>query len=507
MKRMNRRIGTKWIAAGCAGLLLTSAPLVARPASSSAGRTAAPADSRIGPAQQRALALLEALKSPDANVVKDFLAHNLPPEALKEKKEQQWISSLLAETIKLRGGSFVRWEKVGDTEAQLVYRNDLFDRLETTGVTVEPAAPHRITGWSKPKPLPSNTPAPRNDEELAARLDAFARRMEKHDFFSGTILIERGDTLVLAKAYGLAERNMRAPNHLDTKMKLASITKLFTAVAIGQLVEQGKVSLDDPITKYVPDVAGGDRVRIRHLLSHTSALGDIDYGKAWEMSPFDLRTLDDWIKVSDMRPPAREPGTSWEYSNLGYTYLGKVIEAASGQDYYSYLTDHVFKPAGMVNSGVWGVDYVIPNLAHTYEMEFDLGAGQYRNVTLRDGARGPSSGGAISTVEDLARFARALRTGVLLKPATFRQFTTPLPETGKKLWGLGFYNAKLGNSEIMGVGHGGNLMGTCTEFLMFEHQGTPWTITVLSNSGLRACYPMFGEMETLLGQMLTSAGK
>lgn len=387
---------------------------------------------------------------------------------------------------------------MSDTEATLVYRNDLFDRLEMIGVKIEPASPHRIVDWTKPKELPSTVPPPRTDEELAARLHAFAQRMADYDFFSGTVLIVKGDRPILARAYGLAERNFAVPNRLDSRMLTASITKMFTAVAIGQLADQGKLSIDDPLSRYVPDAPGAARVRIRHLLSHTSGIGDVDYAQTvWHTNPNDLRDLDAWIEVAEKAPPKSEPGTTWEYNNLGYLYLGKVIAKVSGEDYYSYVQNRVFEPAGMINSTCPHFDAVVPNMAYPYELEFSFGAPTYFNTLLKDGARGGADGCAVSTVEDLARFARALRAGTLLRPETFREFTKVVPETASRLWGLGFYNRKLGTSDIVTVGHGGNSMGVCTQFAMFDHQGIPWTFAILSNSGLRACNPLVKETKEL----------
>ena len=464
-----------------------------------------PSSARTRPAQARALELLQALTSYDLATTREFVEQSVSPAALATRPVEAWVWPLIDEERKIRGGSFVRWDHVSDTEARLVYRNELFGRVEMIGVTIEPSSPHRIIDWTAPAPLPSDAVAPKSDQELAARLHAFAQRMADHDFFSGTVLIAKDGEAILARAYGLAERNFKVPNRLDTKMKMASINKMFTAVAIGQLVDQGKVTLDDFLATYVPGAPGADRVRVRHLLSHTSGIGDLDYVQTvWHTSPDDLRDLDSFMKIADTSAPKTEPGTVWEYNNLGYFYLGKVIEKVSGEDYYRYIENRVFKPAGMINSSCPQFDAALANMSYPYEVRFDLGAPAYFNTMVMDGARGGPDGCAVSTVEDLARFARALRNGTLLQPATFQRFTTAIPETGSRSWGLGFYRRKLGKSDIVTIGHGGNSIGVCTQFGMFEHDGIPWTFAILSNSGLRACYPLVAETKELLAQRLTA---
>lgn len=504
---MNIRTDRLWAIAAFAVAAVGFTPALAGSTQGLAQQASTPPAVEATPAQRRAIELLNALTSYDLATSKRFIEQSFSPDTLAKRPLDAWLGQMLAEELKIRGGSFVGWQNISDTEAQLVFRNELFDRLEVVGVEVEPVSPHRIIDWTPPKPLPSNTPPPKTDQELATRLHSFAQRLAHHDFFSGTVLIARGDTPILAQAYGLAERNFRVPNRLDTKMRTASLTKPFTAVAIGQLVDQGKLSLEDPVSKFLPDVPGGDKVLIRHLLNHTSAIGDWALDTFWSKNPIDFRDLNDWIEISDEAPPKNEPGTSFEYNNLAYLYLGKIIEKLSGRDYYSYVEDQVFKRAGMINTACPHMDAAVPKMAYPYGIEFELGEPTYVNMMLRDGARGGSEGCAVTTVGDMLRFANALRADTLLKPQTLVQFTTPSPETGSRLWGLGFYTRKLGQSDIMTIGHGGNSAGTCTQFAMFEHEGVPWTYVVLSNSGLRACRPMVSEISDQLAQRLVGAAK
>lgn len=456
----------------------------------------------LRPAQRRASELLDALNSRDRAVLRSFVEQSFSAEALQERPVEDQVGQLLNVADETRAPTFIRWETAGENEAKIVYRNDLFGRPQSITVKIEPAAPYKILSWTTPKNVPEPVSAPTSDEEVARRLHAFAERMAAHDFFSGVVLISRGDEPILERAYGLAERNFDVPNRTDTKFLLASITKLFTAVAIGQLVEQGKVSLDDTLAKFVPEAAGGDRVRIKHLLSHTSGIGDIATETFHRTHPADMRTIAEVIELADHAPPRFEPGTDWEYNNLGYLYLGRVIEAASGQNYYDYVAENVFSPAEMSSTGFWDLDYVIPKKAYPYERDFGIGTLDYRNMLLLGVVKGMPFGSATGIVGDLKRFAAALRDGTLLRPETLAEFRKVVPGSGRRNWGLGFRTRKLAGSDIVTTGHSGNSVGTCTDFLMFDHRGTPWTIVVLSNSGISACIPLVREASALLVQRL-----
>lgn len=495
-----------WMTAALALALLTTAPAASAQATK-AGGSSASTTAQLKPSQTRALELLQVLNSFDLAMTTKFVEQSFSPEALEKMRVRHRVWWMMLAERQIRGASFVRWQSVTDTVAKLVYRNDLLDRLETIEVKIEPASPHRIVSWTAPKALPSINPPPKSDQELAARLHAFAQRMADFDFFSGTVLITKGDEPVLAKAYGLAERNFNVANRLDTKFRAASINKMFTAVAIGQLVDQGKVSLEDPLSKFVPDAPGAGRVTIRHLLSHTSGITVPDDDDLLATSPSTLRDLDSWINLTKKKELTTEPGKSFQYNNLGFSYLGKVIEKVSGENYYRFMQEHVFNRAGMIDTSCPHYDTPVDNMSYPYEIEFDLGVPTYVNMMVKGGARPPASGCAVTTVADMARFARALHAGKLLTPATLREFTKVVSETGDRLWGLGFYTTKLGRSEIATVGHGGNSFGVCTQFGMFDHQGIPWTFTILSNSGLLACNPMVSELNELLAQRLTGGGK
>ena len=161
----------------------------------------------------------------------------------------------------------------------------------------------------------------------------------------------KDDKPIFEKAYGLANKETNTPNKTDTKFNLGSINKIFTRIAIGQLVQQGKISFDDKLGKYLPDYPNKDaaeKVTIRHLVTMKSGIGDFFGDKFTAMPKDKLRKNSDFIPLFADKPLAFEPGTNEQYSNGGYILLGAIIEKVSGKSYYDYVRENIFKPAGMI---------------------------------------------------------------------------------------------------------------------------------------------------------------
>jgi CubicO group peptidase (beta-lactamase class C family) len=223
--------------------------------------------------------------------------------------------------------------------------------------------------------------------------------------FSGAVLIARDGKRVVKQANGFADRQRKRPNTVDTKFNIGSVGKSFTGLAIAQLVAAGKLSFDDPIGKYIsgfpPEVASG--VTIGQLLTHTSGLGDV-FMRWHPTAPARLDIAE--ILASIVKEALQfQPGSRFGYSNSGYVALGAIIEAVTGQNYYDYVREHVFKPAGMKQTG-WYSPGQVPNMAHGYTQVDTSGTW----------VAGNPSGGVYSTVGDLLRFAQALIKRRLLSP-------------------------------------------------------------------------------------------
>ena len=197
----------------------------------------------------------------------------------------------------------------------------------------------------------------------------------------------------------------------------------------GQLAAQGKLSFDDKLGKFLPDYPNRDaaeKVTINHLLDMKSGIGDF-FGAQFESTPKDrLRTIKDFLPLFAGAPLAFEPGTNRQYSNGGYIVLGAIIEKASGQDYYDYVREHVFKPAGMQTADWYEADKTTPDLASGYTREGTNSNGKHarKNNLYTRPAKGSPAGGGYATAEDLLKFSLALQNGKLRLPE-FRGTAAP----------------------------------------------------------------------------------
>jgi CubicO group peptidase (beta-lactamase class C family) len=223
--------------------------------------------------------------------------------------------------------------------------------------------------------------------------------------FAGTVLFARigGDThaapmVLFSGAYGLADRDKNVANTMDTRFRIRSMTEMFTAVAILQLVEAGKIRLDDPLGKYIPDYPNQEiakKVTVDQLRTHTGGTGDIS-GAGFTAHRLDLKTLDDYATLYGKRAPLFEPGSRWEYSNYGMLLLGVVIQRVTGQTYYDYVADHVDGPAGMARSGSDPENEAVPDRSVGYIWQLGAKGTVPNRNTLP--YRGTSAGGGYSIV-------------------------------------------------------------------------------------------------------------
>jgi CubicO group peptidase (beta-lactamase class C family) len=328
-----------------------------------------------------------------------------------------------------------------------------------------------------------------SDAQILQDLKANLDRLVAEDKFSGAVLIAKGDTILFEHAYGYADHAFNALNKVDTKFNLGSMGKMFTAVAVLQLVEQGKLSLDDLLIKDLPDYPNkevANKITIYQLLTHTSGLGDF-FGKEFaDSSMARFQTLESLLPLFVNQPLLFEPGTKWSYSNAGFIVLGLVIQHVSGESYYDYVREHIFKPAGMINTDNYNTDADIPNLALGYtNMPTKMGeppsAQRRSNIFMLQ--RGGSAGGGYSTVEDLFRFARALEAYKLVK----REYTD-MEMTGKVATGrpggvkyaFGMQEQFLNGVRI--VGHAGGAPGINSNLDMYPDLS--YTVAIMSNYDL-----------------------
>jgi CubicO group peptidase (beta-lactamase class C family) len=277
---------------------------------------------------------------------------------------------------------------------------------------------------------------PLSRDEVLARVRAAVDERSRADQFSGVVLVAQGDRVLIHEARGLASQEFAAANQAATRFNLGSLNKVFTRVAIGQLAEKGKLSLDDTIGKFLPAYPNRDaaaRVTVRQLLDMTSGVGDF-FGKKYEDTPKDrIRSLDDYLPFFASEPLLFAPGSQRRYSNGGYVVLGLIVEKASGQSYYDYVRDQIYVPAGMAATGYFEADVPVENVASGYTRnwdEADHGNEPRRSNIYTRPARGSSAGGGYATAMDLFRFALALRAGKLLGGLGAEWFAGPQAYAG-----------------------------------------------------------------------------
>jgi D-alanyl-D-alanine carboxypeptidase len=294
----------------------------------------------------------------------------------------------------------------------------------------------------------------------------------KEDRFAGAVLFGRRGRIVFQKAVGLANRESQTPNTLDTQFRNGSMNKMFTATAVMQLVEAGKLSLDDTVGKVMTDYPNADVARIvtiRHLLGHTGGTGDF-FGPEFMKNRLTLKTHGDYVAMFGGRAPLHEPGAEFRYSNYGMLLLGAIIERVSGLSYFDYVRTHVFEPAGMTSTGSLPESDTVPNRSTGYMRGNDAWVPNTDTLPWS----GTAAGGGYSTAGDFFRFAEALQSGKLISKASLTQMITP----GRNSQ-YGFGMALTGEGATRSFGHAGGAPGQNGDLRVFPESG--YVIVALSN--------------------------
>lgn len=429
------------------------------------GPGCAPAPTRAvdTPAAQRFETWLQAFNTGDESALHRHLQDAFAPDP--KRLLRQRIAREMADRFEV-----VRIDESHATRLVAQLRGGPSGQLFGIALEVEPVAPHRVSRFSLQR-LSSQMP----EAESLRRGAALVDRLVAQDEFSGVVLLSRNGVPVFQQAYGFADRERKVVNKLDTRFSTASVGKMFTAVAIMQLVQAGKIRLDAPFGAYVTDypnrhVAG--RTTIHQLLTHTGGTGDID----WPVTPEEqarqlrLRTVDDYLRAYGTRDSEFEPGSQWRYSNYGYILLGAVIERVSGQDYYSYVTEHVFAPAGMTASGFPTVDDPATGMATGYTR---TDSGPWRAATGEAFFRAIPAGGATTTAADMVRFADALLGHKLLDAAHTQLLTSGKVDVDRGgVYGYGVLDRRAEGGAWFG--HGGGAVGISSDLRIF-----PWSSYVI----------------------------
>ncbi len=292
------------------------------------------------------------------------------------------------------------------------------------------------------------------EAELVAQLSKTMDQLTSEDEFSGAVLLAKDGVPIFEKAYGMASREYGVANRTDTKFNIGSIDKLFTIVAIGQLIQQGKIgSVDDKLINYFPDYPNkeaAEKITLRQILTMQSGIGDF-FGPKFRATPKDqFRSIADYLPLFASEPLQFQPGTQRKYSNGGFIVLGEVIEKVSGQNYYDYVRANIFKPLGMDDTDFYEVDDVVLNRASGYTRRGIPETAPRRNNVYTLPARGSSAGGGYSTLGDLLKFGNAAAAGKILIP-TFDD-AAPAGRPFAVMRGLGFAGGAPGLNAIVETG-------------------------------------------------------
>jgi len=304
--------------------------------------------------------------------------------------------------------------------------------------------------------------------------------------FMGTVLVAQDGKVLLDKAYGFANLEWQVPNTPTTKFRLGSITKQFTAASILLLEERGKLKIEDPVKKYMPDApAAWDKITIFHVLTHTSGIPSLTSFPDFESHEAQAMTPEKLVEWFRDKPLEFEPGTKWNYSNSGYILLGYLIEKISGQSYSDFVQQNIFTPLGMKDSGYDSNSSIIAHRAAGYTpgKSGPVNAG-FVHMSI------PFSAGALySTTEDLLRWEQGLFGGKVLSAASLAKMTTPFKQD--YAFGLG---VSTNNGHKM-IAHDGGIQGFNTSLAYFPDDKL--VVAVLANLN----GPFAGQIAANLGKV------
>lgn len=327
-------------------------------------------------------------------------------------------------------------------------------------------------------------------------LDDYFQTLAAQDEFSGVAQVLGGNEILFAGAYGYASRAWQVKNTLETRFDTASLAKLFTAVAILQLVDSGAISLETPVMAFLglTDTAISPEVNVSHLLTHTSGIGDDAdeeageaYEDLWKTKPnYSVMETVDFLPQFIHKPSNFPPGEGCRYCNVGYVLLGLVIEQVSGMAYRDYVQKHIFAPTGMDRAGFFRMDRVNENVAEGADPIHDEAGklvGWKRNIYSYPPIGSPD-GGAHVTAGDLHKFLQAVQAGMLLSPELTQAFLTPQVLHSRRdgwdlKYGMGLWFCVNLDGEVVYYQKEGINPGTSAILRHYPKTGT--TVILLSN--------------------------
>jgi len=315
---------------------------------------------------------------------------------------------------------------------------------------------------------------PPTPDEFARYADTLLADAHRADGPGAAVLVMRGDEVLYRGARGRADVEAGVPLAPGDRFRIASVTKQVSAVGLLTLVDAGKVSLDDPLSKYLPTYPDAARITIEQLLNHTSGIRDYTSIPGTFDGPIQRHvTTEQLVDYFRNETPDFAPGDGWNYSNSGYVLVGAVIEAASGEPWYRYLDEALFQPFGMTDTG-YGADHVVTR----HQVKGYTTNRGFPAPPLRLSMTQPHAAGAlVSTVDDLARLSRALHGGHVLEPATYARMITPVGQAKANDAGYGIFTTTVRGTPALQ--HGGGIAGFGS--FLIHVPGVDVTVAVLQN--------------------------
>jgi CubicO group peptidase (beta-lactamase class C family) len=327
-------------------------------------------------------------------------------------------------------------------------------------------------------------------QDKAAQIDQLLSKYNEYGQFNGSALVAEHGKIIFKKGYGQANMEWNIPNQPDTKFRLGSISKQFTAFLIVKLAEEGKIKLDKPITTYLPNYpkATGDKITVHNLLTHTSGIPNYtsfpNFGKDLSRNPF---TPEEFVKKFENLPLDFTPGEKFSYSNSGYFLLGYIIEKVSGKSYEQFLQEIILTPLKMTNTGYDHSDIILKNRAAGYEKQNK----KIINAPYLDMSIPYAAGSLYSTVEDLFLWDQALYTNQLLSEKSMESLFKPYIKAWDDYYGYGWFIHEANNGDkgkLKVIEHGGSINGFNT--IISRVPADRNLVVLLNNTG-----------ETVLGEM------
>ncbi|WAS91307.1 serine hydrolase domain-containing protein [Nannocystis punicea] len=423
---------------------------------------------------------LAAFNDPDLGVYERFV------EALAPTV-RPYIDDDLSVREVTGGFELVSSQVTGPQEITAFVKDRAWDRRSKVVLTA--SGPDRLDDIAFAGAPAEGTIARLDERAALAAVETKLRDEARGGRFNGAVSIARGEQVLVRVGHGSADDEQALRVTPSTRFCVGSMGKMFTAVAVMQLVEQGRLGLADTLATHLPDYANralAERVTVEQLLTHTGGTGDI-FGPQYDANADQLTTIAELVRFYGAREPAFAPGSRWGYSNYGFVLLGAILERVTGEPYEVVFQERIFGPAKMESTSQSFASSRPTAIPYT-------GAGATGRKALKPYA-GLPAGGGYSTVEDLHAFVVALRSGALVGAPTLAAMTTPRVVAGTSHWGLGLA-VRTRNGETY-YGHGGSAPGVNGDLAVYRDYAT----VVLCNRG----HPAAVNAAEFIGSRLPAA--